>query len=137
MKRTTNKQQKAYMKAKAALETLETMEHEMEEDFVKSLGVTNEDGSIPSRTWMIDNDEIAEKAIEDFGKIVEDSGLWEKLKKAKEDFRIAEEALVQYALSIIPFQKERETLTKAVKTSIKYREQVVEMVLKLDVSTVK
>ena len=26
---------------------------------------------------MIDNDEIAEKAIEDFGKIVEDSGLWE------------------------------------------------------------
>ena len=137
MKRTTNKQQKAYMKAKAALETLETMEHEMEEDFVKSLGVTNEDGSIPSRTQMIDNDEIAEKAIEDFGKIVEDFGLWEKLKKAKEDFRIAEEALVQYALSIIPFQKERETLTKAVKTSIKYREQVVEMVLKLDVSTVK
>ena len=60
MKRTTNKQQKAYVKAKAALETLETMEHEMEEDFVKSLGVTNEDGSIPSRTWMIDNDEIAE-----------------------------------------------------------------------------
>ena len=56
------------MKAKAALETLETMEHEMEEDFVKSLGVTNEDGSIPSRTWMIDNDEIAEKAIEDFGR---------------------------------------------------------------------
>ena len=137
MKRTTNKQQKAYMKAKAALETLETMEHEMEEDFVKSLGVTNEDGSIPSRTWMIDNDEIAEKAIEDFGKIVEDSGLWEKLIKAKEDFRIAEEALVQYALSIIPFQKERKTLTKAVKTGIKYREQVVEMVLKLDVSTVK
>ena len=54
------------MKAKAALETLETMEHEMEEDFVKSLGVTNEDGSIPSRTWMIDTVELAEKAIEDF-----------------------------------------------------------------------
>lgn len=137
MKKTTNKQQKAYMRAKAALETLETMEHEMEEDFVKSLGVTNEDGSIPSRTWMIDNDEIAEKAIEDFGKIVEDFGLWEKLKKAKEDFKIAEEALVQYALSIIPFPKERATLTKAVKTSIKYREEVIEMVLKLDVSTVK
>lgn len=137
MKKTTNKQQKAYMRAKAALETLETMEHEMEEDFVKSLGVTNEDGSIPSRTQMIDNDEIAEKAIEDFGKIVEDFGLWEKLKKAKEDFKIAEEALVQYALSIIPFPKERATLTKAVKTSIKYREEVIEMVLKLDVSTVK
>ena len=137
MKKTTNKQQVAYMKAKAALETLETMEHEMEEDFVRSLGITNADGSIPSRTWMIDNDEIAEKAIEDFGKIVEDSGLWEKIKNAKDDFKVAEETLVQYALSIIPFQKEREILAKAAKTSIKYREEIVETVLKLDVSTVR
>ena len=137
MKKTTNKQQVAYMKAKAALETLETMEHEMEEDFVRSLGITNADGSIPSRTWMIDNDEIAEKAIEDFGKIVEDSGLWEKIKNAKDDFKVAEETLVQYALSIIPFQKEREILARAAKTNIKYREEIVETVLKLDVSTVR
>ena len=128
MKKTTNKQQVAYMKAKAALETLETMEHEMEEDFVRSLGITNADGSIPSRTWMIDNDEIAEKAIEDFGKIVEDSGLWEKIKNAKDDFKVAEE---------IPFQKEREILARAAKTNIKYREEIVETVLKLDVSTVR
>ena len=137
MKRTSNKEQKAYMKAKAALEALETMENEMEEDFVKSLGVVNDDGSIPTRTWTIDNDEIAEKAIDDFGKLLEESGLWKKILKAREDFKVAEEALVQYALSIIPFRKERETLTKAAKTNIKYREQIIETVLKLDVSTVK
>lgn len=137
MKRTSNKEQKAYIKAKAALKALETIEIELEEDFVKSLGVVNEDGSIPTRTWTIYNDEIAEKAIDDFGKLLEESGLWKRILKAREDFKAVEDALVQYALSIVPFEKERETLAKAAKTNIKYREQIIETVLKLDVSTVK
>lgn len=73
-----NKEQKAYIRAKEALEILEAEEKVMEEEYVKSLGVINEDGSIPTRTWAIDDDEIAEKAIEDFGKIEEESGLWGK-----------------------------------------------------------
>ena len=86
---------------------------------------------------MIDNEEISEKAIDDFGKIEAESGLWEKIVAAKEALKIAEENLIQYALSIIPFQKERATLTKAAAEHYKIRMQILENVLKLDTRTVK
>lgn len=130
-----NKEQKAYIRAKEALEILEAEEKVMEEEYVKSLGVINEDGSIPTRTWAIDDDEIAEKAIEDFGRIEEESGLWGKILEAKEAYKEAEEALVQYAISLVPFAKERETLKKAA-TVYKYRMEILNNVLRLDASTV-
>ena len=61
-----SKEQKAYIEAKNALDILETQKKEIEADFVKSLGIVNEDGSVPTATWTIDDNEIAEKAIEDF-----------------------------------------------------------------------
>ena len=78
-----SKEQKAYIEAKKALDILESQEKKMEADFVKSLGIVNEDGSVPVATWAIDDDEAADKAIEDFGKLVEESGLWAKLVEAK------------------------------------------------------
>ncbi len=129
-----NKEQKAYIEAKKELDILEAKEKKMEADFVKSLGIINEDGSIPTATWTIDDDEIADKAIEDFGKLVEESGLWAKLVEAKETFRQAEENLVQYALSMIPFKKEREALAR-VSNVLKYRQQILDTVLRLDAST--
>ncbi len=107
----------------------------MEADFVKSLGIVNEDGSVPTATWAIDDDEAADKAIEDFGKLVEESGLWAKLVEAKETFRQAEENLVQYALSLIPFKKEREALAR-VSNVLKYRQKILDTVLRLDASTI-
>lgn len=130
-----NKEQKAYIETKKALEILEAEEKALEEEFVKSLGVVNEDGSIPTRTWAIDDDEIADKAIEDFGKIEEESGLWDKILKAKEAHKNAEETLIQYAISLVPFAKERETLKRAAKTC-KYRMEILDKVLRLDASTV-
>lgn len=137
MRRTYNKEQKAYIEAKKALDNLESQEAKMEAEFVASLGITNDDGTIPEKTWMIDNDEIAEKAMDDFGKFEEESGLWEKIVAAKEALKIAEENLIQYALSIIPFQKERATLAKAAGGNYKIRMQILESVLKLDTRTVK
>ena len=129
-----SKEQKAYIEAKKALDILKDQEKKMEADFVKSLGVINEDGSTPTVTWAIDDDEIANKAIDDFGKIIEESGLWAKLVKAEENFRQAEENLVQYALSLIPFKKEREALTR-VSNVLKHRQKIIDTVLRLDVST--
>ena len=129
-----NKEQKAYIEAKKELDILEAQEKKMEADFVKSLVIINEDGSIPTATWTIDDDEIADKALEDFGKLVEESGLWAKLVEAKETFRQAEENLVQYALSMIPFKKEREALAR-VSNVLKYRQQILDTVLRLDAST--
>lgn len=130
-----NKEQKAYIETKKALEVLEAEEKALEEKFVKSLGVVNEDGSVPTCTWAIDNDEIADKAIEDFSKIEEESGLWAKILEAKEAHKKAEEALIQFAISLVPFAKERETLKKAAKT-YKYRMEILNNVLRLDASTI-
>lgn len=130
-----NKEQKAYIETKKALEILEAEEKALEEEFVKSLGVVNEDGSIPTRTWAIDDDEIADKAIEDFGRIEEESGLWAKILEAKDAHKKAEETLVQYAISLVPFAKEREALKRAAKT-YKYRMEILDKVLRLDASTI-
>lgn len=89
MRRKYNREQKEYIETKKALEALEAREKEMEAAFVKSLGVVNEDGTVPSRTWAIDDDSIADQAIDDFGALVEDCGLWAELCKAKEEFQAA------------------------------------------------
>ena len=77
-----SKEQKAYIEAKKALDILESQEKKMEADFVKSLGIVNEDGSVPVATWAIDDDEAADKAIEDFGKLGETDPLFKKLDEA-------------------------------------------------------
>ena len=93
MRRKYNREQKEYIETKKALEALEAREKELEAAFVKSLGVVNEDGTVPSHTWAIDDDSIADQAIDDFGTLVEDCGLWAELCKAKEEFQAAEEKL--------------------------------------------
>ena len=130
-----NKEQKDYIETKKALEALEAREHELEAAFVKSLGIRNEDGTIPSRAWAIDNDDLADQAIDDFGVMIEECGLWDKLCKAREAYQEAEQKLVEYALSLIPCSKEREILTNA-SSNWKYRIQIIETVMKLDTKTV-
>ena len=127
MRRKYNREQKEYIETKKALEALEAREKEMEAAFVKSLGVVNEDGTVPSRTWAIDDDSIADQAIDDFGALVEDCGLC----KAKEEFQAAEEKLVNYAISLVPCRREREILTTSA-SNLKYRIRIIETVMKFD-----
>lgn len=83
----------------------------MEAAFVKSLSVVNEDGTVPSHTWAIDDDSVADQAIDDFGALVEDCGLLAELCKAKEEFRTAEEQLARNIRSINDIIRD-ETLDK-------------------------
>ena len=96
-----------------------------------NLGVVNEDGTVPSHTWAIDDDSIADQAIDDFGALVEDCGLWAELCKAKEEFQAAEEKLVNYAISLVPCKREREILTTSA-SNLKYRIKIIETVMKFD-----
>lgn len=134
--RTYNKQQNDYMKAQALLETLEEEAKEVEQQFIIDNNIKNPDGSTPTRTWAIDDDELAEKAIEGFGAIFDESELGRSLTAARMTFKEAEEKLLSYALSIAPAGP-RATLEKATKTNWKIREQIIEAVLKLDTRTVK
>lgn len=137
MKRRYNKEQKAYIEATAAYQAVSEAEKKAEAEFVKSLGITNEDGSIPTRTYAIDDDEIAEKAMDDFGKWEVESGLWARILRAREEKNAAEEDLIKYALSIIPFPKERKILEEAARVNYKVRTQMIETVMKLDAATVR
>lgn len=132
-----NKQQREYGRAKATLDALEAQKNRMEADYVKGLGVVNEDGTTPRHTWAIDDDEMADRAIEEFEEIVESSGLWAKIVAAREALKTAEENLVQYGLSIMPYKKEREILERAAKTNYTTRQKIVELTMRLDVSTVR
>lgn len=133
-----NKYQKLYLIAKANLEMLEEKEKEIDRQYIAEHNIVNPDGSIPRASWAIEDDEIADKAIEECGKIIESSGLWAKILEARENLKVAEENLIQYGLSIMPerYTKEREILRKAVKENYKTRIDFINTILRLDVRTV-
>ena len=134
-KRIYNKVQEEYLLAKAQLELLEEEENKLEQKFIIEKGIVNADGSIPVATYAIDDDETADKAIDDFGKLVVDCGLWAKILKARETLKAAESNLVEYGLSIAP-KKEREILEKAARTNYTVRRKIIDLVIKLDARTV-
>lgn len=136
MRKSYNKQQKNYMEAKALLETLEEAEKAAEQKYIIDNNITNPDGSIPAYTWAIDDDELADKAIEEFGNAFDASDLGRSLQAARIAFKEAEENLLAYALSITPAGP-RATLEKSSKTNLKVRDQIIDLAFKLDVRTVK
>lgn len=131
----TNRQQREYKAAKASLDKLEAIKSRLEHQFILDNGIVNLDGSVPRLMYHIDDDNAAEKAIEEFSSQIEKSGLWSSILEAKERLDKAEEALLEYAISITP-AKYHQSLKKAT-TIYKYRQEMLETVLKLDVSTVK
>ena len=135
MRRKYNREQKEYIETKKALEALEAREKELEAAFVKSLGVVNEDGTVPSHTWAIDDDSIADQAIDDFGALVEDCGLWAELCKAKEEFQAAEEKLVNYAISLVPCKRERRNLNNFGHSNLNTGSKIIETVYEVSIQT--
>ena len=133
-----NKQQKAYLQAKAVLETLEQQERELEYKYILDNNITNEDGSIPNQIICIDNDEVFDKANNEIARMTEESGLWKKILDAREILKQAENDLIEYGLSIIPttHASEKETLTRATKTNYTVRRKIIDLVFRLDTSTV-
>ncbi len=131
----TNRQQREYKAAKANLDRLEALERQQEYQFILDNGIVNPDGSTPRHTWAIEDDDTADRAIEEFSVQIEKSGLWSSILEAKERLKKAEEALLDYAISITPAGL-HQSLRKAT-TNFKYRQEMIDTVMKLDVSTVK
>lgn len=135
MKSTTNSIQRAYMVAKALVDTLEAEEQRRDHQYIVDHGIHNPDGSVPKYVWCIDDEEAFNKANEELGKMEVESGLQDKINVAREALKIAEKKLIKYGLSLAPAH-EREVLTEAVKKDYKVREKVLDLALRLDVSTV-
>ena len=136
MKRTTNKYQRNYMMAKAQLETLESTSNDMEREYIKAHNIVNENGEVPTAIYCIDTEAMFDRANAECSELTEFKSNWAEQLEARETLKSAEDALVEYALSIAP-AKEREILRKSAAENYTTKRKIIDLVLKLDVSTVR
>ena len=135
-----NKQQKAYALAKAKYEALKDAALEIEQRYIAEHNIVNADGEIPTAIYCIDDDEIFDKANEATAPEIDALGIVE----AEKTLRDAEDALINYGLSIMPTANaaERETLrnccfgVNGATLRLKIRQQVLDLVFKLNTRTV-
>lgn len=127
-----NKQQKAYALARARVESLAETMNENEARFLHEQGITNPDGSTPERLFMIDDEDAFIQACEDFQR--SPLNLYDEHNAALKDLTRAEDALIDYALSITP-PGIRAALQKGRKQR-KIRQQLLDAAFRLDTRTV-
>ena len=135
-----NKQQRAYMAAKAKYDTLEDIAHEIERKYIAEHNIINADGEVPTAIYCIDDEEVFDRANEDTAPELDKLQTW----KAREALNAAEDALINYGLSIMPafYSKEREQLRNSCfglngcTFRLKIRNQVIDSTFKLDTRTV-
>ena len=133
--KTTNKLQEEYMYYKASLTTLEEGLDALERDYIVEQGITNDDGSTPKAIYCIDNEEVFNRANKEFSELPETVRLWNTILKYKDYLKAAEDKLIAYGLSLAP-TPEREILRKSAETNYTTRCKIIDLVLRLDVSTV-
>lgn len=127
-----NKQQKAYAVARARVEALVESMNENEAQFIREQGITNPDGSTPKRLCMIDDEDAFGKACECFQQ--SPLCLNDEYNAAAKELMQAEDALIDYALSIVP-PGIADTLQKGRKQH-KIRQRLIDAAFRLDTRTV-
>lgn len=135
MKRTMNKAQRDYLEAKTRLEALEERQKQMERAYIAAHGIANPDGCTPERIYCIDDEEAFEKANEEFSAQVAACGLEAEHNDARSALKAAEDRLIEYGFSLVPAGI-RGTLEQAAKVKRTVRQQLLDLTLRLDVSTV-
>ena len=135
MKKTTNNFQRAYMIAKAHVQEIESRQKEIEKKYIAEHGIVNPDGSIPELIYCMEDDAAFEKANEECSALIVAAGLEDELNAARDTLKSAEDRLIVYGLSIAPAGV-RATLEKGVKENFTIRQKVLDLVFRLDVSTV-
>jgi len=125
-----NKAQKDYLKAKAAHEAIEKLIAKIEADYIKANGIKNADGTIPAKSWMIDDESAFEKMMVDLENELNacEIGIaYEALKKT-------EDALIRYGLSLIQKVKDVEKVQNVLlgkKAIYAYRQKWIELTMKV------
>lgn len=135
MKLTTNKIQREYMAAKALVETLEDREKEIEQAYISAHSITNPDGSTPERIYCILDESVFDKATEETAAEIAACGLEVEHNAARAALKAAEDRMIEYGLSIAPAGI-RSILAKGAKSNYTTRQKLIDLVFRLDVSTV-
>lgn len=111
--------QKAYVLALANYEAVEHIIDEQEEEYCHEHGYLTEEGKPAKHIWMIEDEEVFDKANADFSALHPEYD--EQRNTARETLVSATDNMIDWALSIIPnsYEKEREKLRKGVKEEYK------------------
>jgi hypothetical protein len=122
-----NRVQRNYIVSRAALEAIEAVMAEKELQFLRSKGRTE------NHVWAIEDEAVFDLLNVEFCVSIEDIDA--DYEAARLALRAAENALIEYALSITP-DKIRETLRQGSNTQTAIRKKMINVVMKLDTSTV-
>lgn len=136
MKRTTNEIQRRYMAAKALVDTLDEQRISMEQDYIAAHGIINPDGTIPERIYCIDDESVFDAANESCSEQIQSCGLEKQYNDARDLLFSAENEMIEYGLSLAP-SSVRVTLEKGARNNYTTRQKIIELVLRLDTSTVE
>jgi len=123
------------MATKALLETLEEQEKQMEQAYIAAHNIVNSDGTVPERIYCIEDDDAFDKANEESSAEIDACGLAAERNVAREALKAAEDKLIAYGLSIAPASI-RNTLERGAKNNYTIRQKLIDLVLRLDTSTV-
>lgn len=97
-----NKQQRDYEKAKQAKQRVEMKMEAREESFLKGRGLMDSEGTEADSLYKIEDEALFDMACKEFDLLPGIPELNKEYARAGEALRAAEEALVEYALSIAP-----------------------------------
>lgn len=125
-----NKQQRNYAIAKAHVEAIEECRVEAERFYIRENNIVNEDGTSPARLWCIEDDAVFDQAIIEVAALLDD----EEYRAAKAALRAAEDALIDYGLSLAPVGI-RKTLERG-RNVWNIRQKLIDATFRLDTQTV-
>lgn len=128
-----NKYQRQYATAKAHFDTLEAAEAQIELDYIIDNDITNADGTVPSRIFMIDSEEVFDAACIACDPAISALSAYE----ARTALHAAEDALIEYGLSIVPLSVKTALHDKAIGKNADYttRKKIIDVTFRLDTRT--
>jgi len=132
-----NKIQRAYALAKASHDAIKEANDQREAEFCRARGYVTAEGNPALHVWMIDDETIFETANAEFCAMNE-QGSNDEI-KARELLRAAEDALIEWGISIMPasMHKEAETLRNGAKNLMRVREKLIDIAFRLDSRTIR
>lgn len=134
-----NKQQKEYAAAKAAVKMLEERQEAAEQKYIAEKGIINPDGTVPFALFCIDDQGVFEKANLEFVEMPKNQKNFSELVQARESLKTAEDALIEYGLSVIPerMKSVKESLQNSYKKNYTVRLSLIDLAFRLDTGTVE
>lgn len=132
-----NRLQREYAEARATVDAIHATMEQVEAEYCTVHGYTDEDGNPVKRIYQIDDDAQFEAANNGFWALHEQDAKEENA--ASKALREAEDALIEWGISVMPssMKREAETLERGADRFTWVRSKLIDLAFRLDARTVK